>query len=89
MNERTAGICVEWIQGEGGVNPLDHAFLRRARELADRFDALLCFDEIQCGVGRTGKYFGYQLADPPVIARHHDGGQADRLRDSAGNHRGQ
>ncbi|HYA17521.1 MAG TPA: aspartate aminotransferase family protein [Bryobacteraceae bacterium] len=67
VNERTAGICIEWIQGEGGVLPIDHAFLRRARELADRFDALLCFDEIQCGIGRTGKYFGYQLTDPPVM----------------------
>jgi len=66
VSERTAGICIEWIQGEGGVNPIDHAFLRRARELADRFDALLCFDEIQCGVGRTGKYYGYQLVDPPL-----------------------
>ena len=46
---------------------MDHAFLRRARELADRHDALLCFDEIQCGVGRTGKYYGYQLVDPPVL----------------------
>ncbi len=67
VNERTAGICMEWIQGEGGVNPLDPAFTRRARELADQYDALLCFDEIQCGVGRTGKYYGYQLVDPPVM----------------------
>ncbi|HVW87710.1 MAG TPA: aminotransferase class III-fold pyridoxal phosphate-dependent enzyme [Bryobacteraceae bacterium] len=67
VNERTAGICIEWIQGEGGVLPIDPAYCRRARELADRFDALLCFDEIQCGVGRTGKYFGYQLIDPPVM----------------------
>ncbi len=67
VNERTAGICIEWIQGEGGVLPLSDAFCRRARELADQFDALLCFDEIQCGVGRTGKYFGYQLADPVVL----------------------
>jgi len=67
VNQRTAGICMEWIQGEGGVNPLDHAFLRRARELANQHDALLCFDEIQCGVGRTGKYYGYQLVDPPIM----------------------
>ncbi|MEP6714436.1 MAG: aspartate aminotransferase family protein [Terriglobia bacterium] len=67
VTEKTAGICIEWIQGEGGVLPIDHAFCRRARELADRFDALLCFDEIQCGVGRTGKYFGYQLIDPPIL----------------------
>jgi acetylornithine/N-succinyldiaminopimelate aminotransferase len=67
VSERTAGICIEWIQGEGGVLPLDPAFCLRARELADQFDALLCFDEIQCGVGRTGKYFGYQLTDPAVM----------------------
>jgi acetylornithine/succinyldiaminopimelate/putrescine aminotransferase len=62
VSERTCGITMEWIQGEGGVNPIDTAFSRRARELADKFDALLSFDETQCGVGRTGKYFGYQLA---------------------------
>jgi predicted acetylornithine/succinylornithine family transaminase len=67
VSERTAGICIEWIQGEGGVLPLDTAFCLRARQLADQYDALLCFDEIQCGVGRTGKYFGYQLADPAVM----------------------
>jgi acetylornithine/N-succinyldiaminopimelate aminotransferase len=67
VNERTAGIFIEWIQGEGGVVPIDPAFSRRARELADRYDALLCFDEIQCGVGRSGAYFGYQLIDPPVM----------------------
>ena len=67
VSDRTCGICIEWIQGEGGVLPLDPAFCRRARELADQFDALLCFDEIQCGVGRAGTYFGYQLVDPPVM----------------------
>lgn len=67
FSERTAGIFIEWIQGEGGVLPTDPAYCRRARELADRFDALLCFDEIQCGIGRTGKYFGYQLIGPPVM----------------------
>ncbi len=67
VTARTAGIFIEWIQGEGGVLPIDTAFSARARELADQHDALLCFDEIQCGVGRTGKYFGYQLAEPSVM----------------------
>ncbi len=67
VSERTAGIVIEWIQGEGGVSPIDTAFSKRARELADKYDALLCFDEIQCGVGRTGKYYGYQLVDPPIM----------------------
>ena len=42
-------------------------YIRKARELADRYNALLIFDEIQCGVGRTGTYFAYQLLDPPVM----------------------
>jgi acetylornithine/N-succinyldiaminopimelate aminotransferase len=67
VNERTAGIFIEWIQGEGGVLPIDAAYCRRARELADQYDALLCFDEIQCGVGRAGKWFSYQLAEPAVM----------------------
>ncbi len=67
VNERTAGIVIEWIQGEGGIFPMTTEYARKARELADRFDALLIFDEIQCGVGRAGKYFAYQLADPVVL----------------------
>lgn len=67
VTERTAGIVLEVIQGEGGIYPMTSEFLRRARELADRFDALLVFDEIQCGVGRPGTYFGYQLFDPVIM----------------------
>ena len=67
VTDRTAGIVIEWIQGEGGIFPIDLAYAHKARELADRHDALLVFDEIQCGVGRVGKYFGYQLADPVVM----------------------
>jgi acetylornithine/succinyldiaminopimelate/putrescine aminotransferase len=67
FSERTAGIVIEWIQGEGGVFPITNEYARRARELADKYDALLVFDEIQCGVGRPGTYFGYQLADPVVM----------------------
>lgn len=66
VGEATAGIFVEGIQGEGGVRMVDPAFLRRARELADEFGALLVFDEVQCGLGRTGKYFSFQLHDPPI-----------------------
>ena len=66
VSERTAGIIIEAIQGEGGIYPMGEAYLRKARELADRFNALLLFDEIQCGVGRTGTYFAYQLFDPIV-----------------------
>jgi acetylornithine/N-succinyldiaminopimelate aminotransferase len=67
VNEKTSAIVLEWIQGEGGVYPLDVEYARKARELADRYNALLVFDEIQCGVGRTGRYFAYQLAEPPVM----------------------
>ena len=67
VSERTAGIFIEWIQGEGGIYPMNPEFCRRARDLADRYNALLCFDEIQCGVGRPGTYFGYQTIDPPVM----------------------
>ena len=66
VNERTAGIVLELIQGEGGIYPLTEDYIRKARELADRYNALLIFDEIQCGVGRTGTYFAYQLLDPVV-----------------------
>jgi len=67
FSERTAGIVIEWIQGEGGIFPVSMEYAVRARELADRYDALLVFDEIQCGVGRAGTYFAYQLADPVVL----------------------
>jgi predicted acetylornithine/succinylornithine family transaminase len=67
FSERTAGIVIEWIQGEGGIFPITNEYARLARELADKYDALLVFDEIQCGVGRPGTYFGYQLANPVLM----------------------
>ena len=67
VTERTAGIIVEWIQGEGGIFPISAEYARKARELADRHNALLVFDEIQCGVGRPGVYFSYQLTTPVVL----------------------
>lgn len=67
VSQRTAGIVLEWIQGEGGIFPMSVDYVRKARELANRYDALLVFDEIQCGVGRTGKHFAYQLSDPVVL----------------------
>ena len=53
-------ICLETIQGEGGINPVSQEFLQLARELTEKSGALLLLDEIQCGLGRTGKYFAYQ-----------------------------
>ena len=67
VTERTAGIVLEFIQGEGGIFPVSEEFARKARQLADKYDALLVFDEIQCGVGRPGTYFAYQLLDPVLL----------------------
>jgi acetylornithine/N-succinyldiaminopimelate aminotransferase len=67
FNANTAGIVLEFIQGEGGIYPVSEAFARRAHELAAQHNALLVFDEIQCGVGRPGAYFAYQLLDPPLL----------------------
>jgi predicted acetylornithine/succinylornithine family transaminase len=66
VTERTAAIFVEPIQGEGGVRPMSGDWLRLLRRLADRSGALLVFDEIQCGLGRPGVYYAYQLHQPPV-----------------------
>lgn len=53
-------ICIEPIQGEGGINPVSQEFFAAARELCDSTGALLMADEIQSGLGRTGKWFAYQ-----------------------------
>src|SRR5215467_12930046 len=67
VSDRTAGIVIEWIQGEGGIFPISGDYAQKARELADRHNALLVFDEIQCGVGRPGTYFSYQRATPVIM----------------------
>jgi predicted acetylornithine/succinylornithine family transaminase len=67
VKENTAGIVLEFIQGEGGILPISEDFARKARQLADRYNALLVFDEIQCGVGRPGSYFAYQLVEPALL----------------------
>lgn len=67
VGPRTAGIFVEPIQGEGGIRPMSGDWLRLLRRLADRHNALLVFDEIQCGIGRPGTYHAYQLHEPPVM----------------------
>lgn len=56
----TCAVMLEPIQGEGGVNPTTVEYIRGVRELCDRKEILLIFDEVQCGLGRTGKLFGYQ-----------------------------
>lgn len=67
VNERTAGIILEVVQGEGGVYPICERMLRAARAAADRVNALLVFDEIQCGVGRSGFFFAYQQFNPEIL----------------------
>ncbi|HTO77485.1 MAG TPA: acetylornithine/succinylornithine family transaminase [Thermoanaerobaculia bacterium] len=62
ISDRTSAIVLEPVLGEGGVIPLTAAYLKTARALADRFGATLVFDEIQCGLGRTGTLFAFEAA---------------------------
>jgi acetylornithine/succinyldiaminopimelate/putrescine aminotransferase len=86
VNENTCGIVIEGIQGEGGVLPLSEEFYRAVRRLADRYDALMVHDGIQCSVGRTGRYYSYQAFEP-AYARRADAGKAYRLRIASGRRR--
>jgi len=63
IGPETAGILVEPIQGEGGVRMAEHAFLKGLRKLCDDAGILLLMDEVQCGMGRTGKLFAHQWTD--------------------------
>ena len=60
MGPNTAGFLVEPIQGEGGIRPASHEFISGLRALADEHDLMLVFDEVQCGVARTGKLYAYE-----------------------------
>ena len=62
ITDKTCGIIVEPIQGEGGIYPATDEFLKGLRKLADEHDFILIFDEIQCGMGRSGKYFAWQYS---------------------------
>jgi acetylornithine/N-succinyldiaminopimelate aminotransferase len=70
IGEETAAIMVEPVQGEGGVRSPSRDYLRGLREIADEFGLLLVFDEVQCGMGRTGKLFAHEWAGvaPDVMA---------------------
>ncbi|MBM6592959.1 aspartate aminotransferase family protein [Microvirga sp. BT291] len=70
IGPETAAIMIEPIQGEGGIRPVPNAFLRELRALCDQHDLLLIFDEIQTGVGRTGKLFAYEWTGvaPDIMA---------------------
>ena len=70
LDEDTAAILVEPIQGEGGIRIVSDDFLKHIREEADRVGALVIFDEIQCGMGRSGKMFAYENSGvkPDILA---------------------
>ena len=78
FDDSVCAIVVEAIQGEGGIFPMSGAFWTRARELATHYGAALIADEIQCGLGRTGRAFAYQrhvgLPDIAVVAKPLAGG---------------
>jgi predicted acetylornithine/succinylornithine family transaminase len=69
VDETTGAIFLEPVMGEGGIIPLTHEFLAAARRVADRTGAILVFDEIQCGLGRTGTLFAFQQSGivPDII----------------------
>ncbi len=77
-SERTAAILAEPVQGDGGVHAASSAFLRGLRALADDHGALLLFDEVQCGMGRTGRLFAHEdsgvVPDCMAIAKGLGGG---------------
>ncbi|WP_025897816.1 aspartate aminotransferase family protein [Sneathiella glossodoripedis] len=70
ITNETAGIILEPVQGEGGVLPAPDGYLKQVRTLCDQHGILLMVDEIQCGMGRTGKLFAYEWADiiPDILA---------------------
>jgi len=69
INERTAAVIIETIQGESGIRPIDNDFLEAVRKACDTVDALLILDEVQCGLGRTGKVFAFEhtSARPDIL----------------------
>lgn len=70
MDEHTAGFLIEPVQGEGGIRPASQAFIKGLRELCDANDLMLVFDEVQCGVARTGKLYAYEHygVEPDILA---------------------
>jgi acetylornithine/N-succinyldiaminopimelate aminotransferase len=69
VSDTTCAIFLEPVMGEGGIIPLSHEFLAAARRIADRTGAILIFDEIQCGLGRTGTLFAFRQSGivPDVV----------------------
>ncbi len=78
LRDRTAAVMIEPVQGEGGIRTLPDACLKGLRDLCDETGALLIFDEVQCGMGRTGKLFAHEWAgvspDIMMVAKGIGGG---------------
>ncbi len=78
INDKTCAVLVEPIQGEGGIRPLPDACLKGLRDLCDEHGALMILDEVQCGVGRTGRLFAHEWAgvtpDIMMVAKGIGGG---------------
>jgi acetylornithine/N-succinyldiaminopimelate aminotransferase len=70
VDENTAGFLLEPIQGEGGIRPASHEFIAGLRAACDERDLMLVFDEVQCGVARTGTLFAYEQygVEPDIMA---------------------
>lgn len=70
MSDKTAGFLVEPIQGEGGIRPASDEFMQGLRDMCDEHDLMLVFDEVQCGVARTGKLYAYEHygIEPDIMA---------------------
>jgi predicted acetylornithine/succinylornithine family transaminase len=66
IGHRTAAVFIEPVQGESGIHPIDPLMMLAAREACDREGALLIYDEIQCGMGRTGTMWGFESGGGPV-----------------------
>jgi acetylornithine/succinyldiaminopimelate/putrescine aminotransferase len=67
MDGKTAAVLLEPVQGESGIQPASAHFLRMARSICDDYGVLLMFDEVQCGLGRTGEWCGWRSIAPEVI----------------------
>jgi predicted acetylornithine/succinylornithine family transaminase len=69
VTDRTCSVFVEPLQGEGGVRPADASFLRELRDVCDQHRALLVFDEVQCGLGRTGSLWAHEASgvEPDIM----------------------
>lgn len=69
ITDNTCAICLETVQGEGGIYPASESFLKGIRKICDKYEILMISDEIQCGMGRSGEMFAYLVYDiiPDIV----------------------